>query len=112
MEVSTLKRINNELLRLQFCPKLSGYKYLRDSVAILLGDRRLFNLKKDVYPLLSAKYKVSPQCIDKCINTVIEKSFLNISTTLLEDELEYLVSADKGKPTVKQLIMYLYEKVG
>ena len=111
MANDTLNRINDELLRLQFSPKLSGYRYIRDSVAILLEDKRLFNLKRDVYPRLSAKYGISVQCIDKCINTVIEKSFLNMSASLLEEELSYIMSAEKGKPTVKQFIMYLYDKV-
>jgi len=107
-----LNRISLELLRLKFCPKLSGYKYIRDSVALLHEDRRLFNLKKDIYPRLSNKYGVSIQSIDKCICTAIEKSFLNINTDLLYGELGYLVNADKGKPTVKQLIMYLFDIAG
>jgi len=112
MDADVLNRINDELLRLQFCPKLIGYKYIRDCVAILIGGQGIFNLRREVFPVLAKKYGVAEKSIDKCINTVIEKSFLNMSTDLLEDELGYLISEEKGKPTVKQFVMYLYEKVG
>jgi len=112
MDTNALNRINNELLRLQFCPKLIGHKYIRDCVAILLGGHGIFNLKKEVFPIIAEKYGVAVKSIDKSISTVIEKSLLNMSAEILEDELGYLISEDKGKPTVKQFIMYLCERIG
>jgi len=111
MGAEILNRINDELLRLQFCPKLIGHKYIRDCVAILLGSHGIFNLKREVFPKIAEKYGVTIKSIDKSISTVIEKSLLNVNTELLEEELGYLISEDKGKPTVKQFIMYLYERI-
>lgn len=74
-----LKLIDSEISRLfitiNMNPSYTGFVLLKDIVSYLvINNKRVFNLSKEIYPILSEKYNLTPIMIEKSIRLAIEQT--------------------------------------
>ena len=97
------------LLELGFLPRGYGYKYLLDLLQYALHNQ-IFPLNRYGYQYLSQTHKKSVDTIDKCIQNSISAAILR-STESFYTLFSYSIDANKGKPTNKQFIATILEKI-
>lgn len=102
--------IANYLLNLGFNPIRSGYKYLIDLIELYLYGN-IMPLKNIGYKIIAEKYEKSIDTIDKNIQNCISYVWLRGDLVQLEKEFGSTIDSDRGKPTNKQLIATLGEKI-
>ena len=105
-----IELIIEELSKLKFNFKYYGTRYLIDSIYKTYCLNKVYNvnLSKEVFPELSKKYKKS---IDT-IHSNIKKS-INIMYYDCEEEvlIEYFCYTVIKKPTVKEIVITVLEKI-
>ncbi len=97
------------LLSLGFSPTSRGYRYLLD-LTELQRRNSILPLKYNGYRILAEQYHTTPCCIDKDIQNSIGRAWLTAPPELLYREFGATVDAHKGKPTVKQFLLHMYER--
>ena len=99
------------MLSIGLRPKCCGYKYIFDLVGMQISGLEILPLKLNGYAILSKKYGKSVCSIDKNIQNCISKAWLDGDVDTLYNEFGNTIDLDKGKPTSKQLIMHICDKV-
>lgn len=105
------QKIYSYMLSIGLRPKCSGYKYIFDLVKMQTCGRNILPLKLNGYVLLSEKYGKSVCAIDKNIQNCISKAWLDGDVDDLYQEFGCTIDIDKGKPTSKQLIMHICDRI-
>ena len=105
------QKIYAYMLSIGLRPKCSGYKYIFDLVKIHASGEDILPLKLNGYVTLSKKYGKSIYSIDKNIQNCISKAWLEGDVESLYAEFGNTIDVDKGKPTSKQLIMHICDKL-
>ena len=105
------QKIYSYMLSIGLRPKCSGYKYIFDLVKMHIYGDNILPLKLNGYELLSKKYGKSVCAIDKNIQNCISKAWLDSDVDDLYKEFGNTIDLDKGKPTSKQLIMHICDKI-
>ena len=99
------------MLSIGLRPKCSGYKYIFDLVKIHAGGDDILPLKLNGYVVLSKKYGKSVCAIDKNIQNCISKAWLDGDIDELYREFGNTIDVNKGKPTSKQVIMHICDRI-
>ena len=99
------------MLSIGLRPNCCGYKYIFDLAKMHVAGIKILPLKLFGYEMLSKKYSKSICSIDKNIQNCISKAWLEGDVDLLYREFGNTIDIDKGKPTAKQLIMHICEKI-
>ena len=99
------------MLSIGLRPKSSGYKYIFDLVKMQASGDKILPLKLNGYEVLSKKYGKSVCSIDKNIQNCISKAWLDGNVDELYKEFGNTIDVDKGKPTSKQLIMHICDRI-
>lgn len=99
------------LISLGIKPSSKGYRYLSEIICDYLSGKDILPLKYRGYPRLCAKFNVSADSIDKNIQNCISKAWLDGDLDMLYKEFGNTIDSDKGKPTAKQFIMHVCEKL-
>ena len=105
------QKIYSYMLSIGLRPKSSGYKYIFDLVKIQASGGDILPLKLNGYEALSKKYGKSICSIDKNIQNCISKAWLDGNVDDLYKEFGNTIDLDKGKPTSKQLIMHICDRI-
>jgi two-component system response regulator (stage 0 sporulation protein A) len=105
------KLVSDYLLYLGFSPVRSGYRYLNAILDMLLHGERVYPLNKYGYITVGRKYNKTPEVIDKNIQNSIANVWLKGNTMRLEKEFGETIDPLKGKPTNKQFIATVMEKL-
>lgn len=105
-------RITDLLNQLQIAPKNMGYGYIRAAIIESYNnDSFLTQLSKNLYPVLSEKFKVSPKKVERAIrnsiNSIWEKGILQ-NSSIFANSIFY--SGEK-KPTNLQFISILLKRL-
>ena len=103
--------VSSYLLSLGIKPSSKGYRYLSDLITMSLEGKEILPLKYRGYKEISLKYDATTDCIDKNIQNCISKAWLDGDIDALYGEFGNTIDTDKGKPTAKQFIMQIVEKI-
>lgn len=105
------KLVSDYLLYLGFNPVRSGYKYLNDIIDMKLNGDKILPLKFNGYYKVAKKYNKSADVIDKNIQNSISQVWLKGDIKCLENEFGATIDPMKGKPTNKQFIATIIDKL-
>ena len=104
--------INNYLLSLKIMPTLKGYKYLRDSIKLIVTENLIFSkFKYDVYPRIARRYGTNIAAVERNISNAIDSAFLTAEIDVINSEFGNTVRAEKGKPTCREFILLAADKL-
>ena len=104
----TKKKILNEIKELKFEVTNIGVQYLIDCILIIKSNDALYNLEKDIYPIIAKKYNVSANKVKWNIYSCINNMSRNNS---LERINRYFGFAYNRSPTPKILIFTIVNKI-
>lgn len=105
------KLVSEYLLYLGFNPVRSGYKYLNELIDMQLKGENILPLKQYGYCEVGKKYRKSPDVIDKNIQNSISHVWLKGDIKCLENEFGATIDPSRGKPTNKQFIATIIDKL-
>ena len=105
-----IMRITNLLNFLGMNPKMKGYQYSRCAVELLLGQPHPPEIES-IYEQVAQKFGTNSSCVERNIRYAIEitweKGYLNGIFTVFG----YTVSQDRGKPTNREFLFMLAERI-
>ena len=64
-----------------------------------------------IYRYVADKYETKPNCVERSIRSAVEEAWTNSSLSAIVDMFGYSINEDKGKPTNKEFICGLYQKL-
>ncbi len=99
------------MLSIGLRPKCCGYKYIFELANMQISGNGILPLKLNGYSALAKKYGKTVCSIDKNIQNCISKAWTDGDVDNLYREFGNTIDADKGKPTAKQLIMHICDKI-
>ena len=99
------------MLSIGLRPNCLGYKYIFDLASMRVSGQEILPLKLNGYVTIAQKYGKSANGIDKNIQNCISKAWLDADIEALYNEFGNTIDMSKGKPTAKQLIMHICDKV-
>ncbi len=103
--------VRKYLLSLGFQPNLKGYYLISDLIVLAKSGISVMPLKYAGYVLLSKKYGVSVASVEKDIQNAISSAWLRGDVDALYDEFGETLDEDKGKPTNKQFLLTVLERL-
>lgn len=98
------------LLRVGIKPSSSGYRYIKDSLLIILENPNILmstGIVKGVYTNVAMKYDTSATSVERCIRHEAERLFIHSKNDIL-DQVFY---NHEHKPTNKEFLAYLSEYI-
>ena len=107
--------IRNEIIKqlqyLNYNLSHKGTQYLMDSILIIYNkqDYEMFNLEEDIYPIVARKYNKSMHNIKSNINKANDYMYKVCKKEILR---KYFKFFDDTKPTVKNVIYTMLNKIG
>ena len=104
----TKKRILNEIKGLKFEVTNIGVQYLIDCILLIKCNDALYNLEKDIYPIVAKKYNVTSNKVKWNIYSCINNMSRNNS---MERINRYLGFSYNRTPTPKVLIFTIVNKI-
>lgn len=108
MQQLLIKRIQRELDLIGINPSAVGYKYLVDSILLILNSQ---GTTANLARLLAPKYAKSEQSIERAMQNAIKQAWV---TNDIEDLLKYYtakIRADRGSPTLMEFVYYYATKI-
>ncbi|MEG0251255.1 MAG: sporulation initiation factor Spo0A C-terminal domain-containing protein [Christensenellaceae bacterium] len=107
-----LNQISVSLKRLGIPVSIKGYKMVRDALMILCGDfSKIDSINDNVYLQIAKKYNTTSQCVERNIRHAIETAATRGDPEAFIDYFGYSISSDKGKPTNREFIAALADKI-
>ena len=104
----TKKRILNEIKGLKFEVTNIGVQYLIDCILLIKCNDALYNLEKDIYPIVAKKYNVSANKVKWNIYSCINNMSRNNSVERIN---RYFGFTYNRTPTPKVLIFTIVNKI-
>ena len=101
-------KILREVIQLKFEVTNVGVAYLTDSILLAKGNDLLYNLEKDIYPLLAKKYNTTKDKIRWSVNNAVNIMYKNNS--LAELKMYFGYAYDRS-PTPKMIIYAIINKI-
>ena len=115
IEEKQLRKETTELMRELGIPaSLSGYKYIREAVVLLLQDQGQFydrQVTKGLYPDIAKKFKTTWSRVERAIRHCIEVVFVRGNMKKIEEVFSYTTSMDRGKPTNSEFLFLLADEI-
>ena len=99
------------LIKLGFRSNNFGFRYLVELINLGVRGESIEPLTKNGYVKISNNYGKSVGSIEKDIQNCINSAWLNGNTDLLYDIFGDTISDVKGKPTNKQFIYTMIDKI-
>ena len=91
---------------------LRGYKYIRKALVLAIEHKSLLDsFSKQLYFVLAETFQTSPNAIERAIRTAITTAWTRGNVEAQYAMFGYTVSDEKGKPTNKEFIMKIVEKL-
>lgn len=84
---------------------ISGYQYIREAILQTINVPNVFvSVTKLLYPAVAAKYKTTPQKVERAIRNAIEVAWTKKDVNLANAQIEQVFGSIKGKPTNSEFI--------
>lgn len=106
------RRIKTEMSYISLMPGKHGYRLLVDAVLMVLDHPNdILMVTKDIYPALAKKYSITSKNVERAIRSAIESAWNHAGFEALERHCPELINANRDKPTNKEFIYYLSDKI-
>ncbi len=102
------ERVKEQIKKLKFEYANIGVKYIIESILLIKNDDSLYNLQKDIYPIIAKKHNVSPNNVKWNINSCINKMYKNNNIANIND---YFGDGFNRRPTPKTIIFTILNKL-
>lgn len=100
------------LHRMAIPPHIKGYRYLRESVAMVVRDMSLINrMTFDIYPVVAGMYDTTPSRVERAMRHAIEVAWNRCRVETIEQIFGYTVSANKDKPSNGEFIAMIADNI-
>ena len=104
--------VTNYLRALGVPAHMDGYRYLKEAVLYALDVvPRTPNVTTELYPTLAVRHDKRWNSIERCIRNAIEVAWQRGDIDIQHSIFGYTVNSNKGKPTNKEFIAMLTEKI-
>lgn len=105
--------LSRSLLRaLTVRPGLRGWNFLPDMAALAVVHPPLLeDLKGRLYPLAARRCGMTPAAVERSLRTLVESTWSSGSLQALERFFGHSVDPEKGKPTNKEFLCRLQERL-
>lgn len=91
---------------------INGHNYIREAVLLSIDNPQLSHrITKYLYPIIADKFVTTPSRVERSIRHAIELAWTRADMTLIEKYFGYSVNPDKGKPTNKEFICLLTDRI-
>ena len=113
-DVDDLRRrpLYHALLELGVPRHLDGFKYIMESVRLVLCDDHYErNFSKRLYPAVARRYNTTASCVERSIRHAVETAWAHISLSVLQREFGNTIDGDRGKPTNSEFIARMVDKL-
>ncbi len=87
-----------------------GFKYAEQALRKMLECNNSLPICK-IYQDIAQKEQTKTNCVERCIRSAIEEAWTSNSLNKVYEIFGYSVKADKGKPTNKEFLSAMYEKL-
>ncbi len=105
-------RLYAALLELGVPRHLDGFKYIMESVRLVLCDDHYErNFSKRLYPAVARRYNTTASCVERSIRHAVETAWAHISLSVLQREFGNTIDGDRGKPTNSEFIARMVDKL-
>lgn len=111
MQIDTIKiRIMKELNYMGYDISLYGTQYLTEAIYIIINQNEIdtINLNKEIYPILSQKYKKSINNIRCAVQYATKMMYCRVSIKKMMEDFHF---CEDTKPTIKQVIYVVLNKI-
>ncbi len=101
-----IKRIQREMDLIGINPKAVGYKYLVDSIQLMIQGTEM-----NVARVLAPKYRKTEKSIERAMQNAIKQAWV---TNDMDDLLNYYtakIRLDRGSPTLMEFVCYYANKI-
>ncbi len=107
-----IRRIKTEMSFISLMPGKQGYRLIVDAVLIAIDrPNDILMVTKDIYPALAKKYGITAKNVERAIRSAIESAWNHAGEEALQQHCPELVNSNKDKPTNKEFIYYLADKI-
>lgn len=104
--------LTNYLLALGFRVHLMGYKYIKCAIKYSFDNYgHKLRVVQDIYPYVAEANNTTVKCVERDIRTAIESAWNCGDMDVQYRFFGYTVSGNKGKPTNKEFIAMLTERM-
>lgn len=87
-----------------------GFKYAKDTLLLMLGCNNNSPICR-LYDEIAQQYSTRSYCVERSIRSAIEDAWTNGSVRTIDALFGYTTKADKGKPTNREFLTALYERL-
>ncbi len=102
--------ITNIMSRLGLPRNIQGFGYLREAIALSVGDwNYLNNVTKKLYPAVASKFRTTPLRVERSIRHCVERSWNQAMVTVLNEICGTNYTLNSYKPTNSELIALLVD---
>ncbi|MBP3453780.1 MAG: sporulation initiation factor Spo0A C-terminal domain-containing protein [Clostridia bacterium] len=105
--------LSRSLLRaLTMQPGLRAWRFLPDMAALtVVHPPLLHDLHHQLYPLIARRHGMTPAAVERSLRTLVESTWSRGSLAALERFFGHSVDPEKGKPTNKEFLCRLQERL-
>lgn len=104
--------VSNMLFEVGVGANLSGYRYLRSAIILVINDNAVINrMTKEVYPTVAKEHGSTAARVERSIRTAIESAWDRGDVDTLNSYFGYTIQKQKGKPTNSEFIALLADKI-
>lgn len=91
---------------------IKGYKYLRESIMLSVGDPELMHaVTKVLYPTVARNNKTTPSRVERAIRHAIEVAWDRGDVDVLSGYFGYTIQNSRGKPTNSEFIAMISDEL-
>ena len=106
------RRIKTEMSYISLMPGKQGYRLIVDAVLIAIErPNNILMVTKDIYPALAKKYGITSKNVERAIRSAIESAWNHAGEEALKQHCPELINSNRDKPTNKEFIYYLADKI-
>lgn len=100
------RRISNELNKVGISPKSIGYKYLTDSIELVIQEPT-----QHICTVIGNKYGKTDNSVERAMQNAINRAWSTADTKELYAHYTAKIKSDKGVPTITEFIYYYAQKL-
>ena len=106
------RKIEDELSRIGFSPKLKGSVYCQKAVLfILMSEKENLSATKDIYPYVAKECRTNIKNVERNIRVVIEKVWKEQNIRKLKELYPYDCNTETGRPTNTDFLYNIAKKI-
>jgi two-component system, response regulator, stage 0 sporulation protein A len=106
------RRITEMLHRLAVAPHLKGYRFLKQAILNVIGDRGILDsITYRIYPSIAEKFDTTPTRVERAIRCTIENAWDRCRVETIEQIFGNSFDENKGKPSNSEFIARIADKV-